>query len=266
MTCVKHPIILFVNFVTRKANKPLIPTLMKKTLFLSVALLMAAITGMAQPKCGLYKQTKFQTPEGQMEECTKDMYLMVNDGKTYEIQTYVVEGVRRVYVVEKDMKTLETVGEELHYTWTYDPSGYPGGQNTVKVTNVYLPAKKIISKDMSDFLALMDKVDKKGVKKNKLLGVWHEADESSSLYYKCYDKDVRMTVRIAKVNNNSSIIFTMEDVEYTKDGNTTEGGNPCTITWQGNNIHTLSYVYNGYTNTEKWSRTTLPAHVVSIFK
>ena len=75
-----------------------------------------------------------------------------------------------------------------------------------------------------------------------------------------------MTVRIAKVNNNSSIVFTMEDVEYTKDGNTTEGDNPCTITWQGNNIHTLSYVYNGYTNTEKWSRTTLPAHVVSIFK
>jgi hypothetical protein len=25
-------------------------------------------------------------------------------------------------------------------------------------------------------------------------------------------------------------------------------------------------VYNGYTNTEKWSRTTLPAHVVKIFK
>lgn len=238
---------------------------MKKTLFLSVALLLVAIAGMAQPKCGLYKQTKFQTPEGKTEVCSRDMYLMVKNGKTFEIQTYVVEGVRRVYVVEKDIKTLKTVGEELNYTWTYDPSGYPGGQNTVKVTNVYLPAKKIMSKEMSDFLSLMNKVGKKSIKKNKLLGVWHEADESSSLYYKCYDKDVRMTVRIAKVNNSSSMIFTIEDVEYTKEGNTKEGGNPCTIQWQGNNTHTLSYVYNGYTNTEKWSRTTLPNYVTEIF-
>ena len=189
MTCVKHPIILFVNFVTRKANKPLIPTLMKKTLFLSVALLMAAITGMAQPKCGLYKQTKFQTPEGKMEECTKDMYLMVKEGKTYEIQTYVVEGVRRVYVVEKEMKALKAEGDGLTYTWIYDPSGYPGGQNTVKVKNIYTPAKRMLSESMRTFLGLMDKVDKKGVKKNWLLGAWHAPEMSSTLYYKFYDKD-----------------------------------------------------------------------------
>lgn len=109
-------------------------------------------------------------------------------------------------------------------------------------------------------------MDKKGNKKNKLLGVWHEPDMSSTLYYKLYDKDVRMTLHIAKVGTHNSMIFTMEDVEYAKDGNTVEGGNPCRITWNGNSQHNLSYDYNGHTNTEKWIRATLPDYVVEIFK
>ena len=239
---------------------------MKKSLFLSIALLMVALATTAQPKEGLYKQTKFQTQDGKELENPQDMYLLLKNGRTYEIQTYEVEGVERVYVVEKDMKALKAEEEGLTYTWTYDPSGYPGGQNTVKVKNVYLPAKKIMSESMKSFLALMNKVDKKGNKKNKLLGVWHEPDMSSTLYYKLYDKDVRMTLHIAKVGTHNSMIFTMEDVEYAKDGNTVEGGNPCRITWNGNSQHNLSYDYNGHTNTEKWIRATLPDYVVEIFK
>lgn len=239
---------------------------MKKSLFLSIALLMVAMAISAQPKPGLYKQTKFQSQEGQEQECPQDMYLLLKDGKTYELQTYEVEGVERVYVVEKEMKALKAEGDGLTYTWTYDPSGYPGGQNTVKVTNVYVPAKKIISENLQDFLDLMGNISNKVSKKNKLLGTWHQTDATSSLYYKYYGKDVRMTIRIANVGKQKSMIFTMEDVEYTPEGNTKEGGNPCTIKWQDNNIHSLSYVYNGYTNTEKWSRTTLPDYVVKIFK
>ena len=227
---------------------------------------MVALAATAQPKEGLYKQTKFQTQDGKELENPQDMYLLLKNGRTYEIQTYEVEGVERVYVVEKDMKALKAEEEGLTYTWTYDPSGYPGGQNTVKVKNVYLPAKKIMSESMKSFLALMNKVDKKGNKKNKLLGVWHEPDMSSTLYYKLYDKDVRMTLHIAKVGTHNSMIFTMEDVEYAKDGNTVEGGNPCRITWNGNSQHNLSYDYNGHTNTEKWIRATLPDYVVEIFK
>lgn len=227
---------------------------------------MVALATTAQPKEGLYKQTKFQTQDGKELENPQDMYLLLKNGRTYEIQTYEVEGVERVYVVEKDMKALKAEEEGLTYTWTYDPSGYPGGQNTVKVKNVYLPAKKIMSESMKSFLALMNKVDKKGNKKNKLLGVWHEPDMSSTLYYKLYDKDVRMTLHIAKVGTHNSMIFTMEDVEYAKDGNTVEGGNPCRITWNGNSQHNLSYDYNGHTNTEKWIRATLPDYVVEIFK
>lgn len=239
---------------------------MKKSLFLSIALLMVALAATAQPKEGLYKQTKFQTLDGKETESPQDMYLLLKDGRTYEIQTYEVEGVERVYVVEKDIKALEKTEDGLVHTWTYDPSGYPGGQNTVKVKSIYHPAKKIMSENIKSFLALMGKVNKKGSKKNKLLGVWHEPNMSSTLYYKLYDKDVRMTLHIAKVGTHNSMIFTLEDVEYAKNGNTIEGGNPCTITWNGNNQHNLSYVYNGHTNTEKWIRTTLPDYVVEIFK
>lgn len=238
---------------------------MKKSSFLSIALLMFASIVMAQPKPGLYKQTKFQTPDGIEQENPKDVYLLLKEGKTYELQTYEVEGVERVYVVEKDMKALKAVEKDVHYTWTYDPSGYPGGQNAVEVTNVYSPAKRIMSETMKTFMDLMEKVDNNKTKKNKLLGVWHEDKTQSTSYYKFYDKEIRMTVHIAKVGNNSSMIFTLEAVEYTPDGNTKEGGNPCRIAWEGNNKHTLSYEYNGYTNTEVWSRTALPDFVINIF-
>ena len=238
---------------------------MKRKLFLSVAMLVVGMATMAQPKDGLYKQTKFQTLDGREMTNPQDMYLMLKDGKTYEIQTYEVEGVERVYVVEKEMKALKAEGDGLTYTWIYDPSGYPGGQNTVKVKNIYTPAKRILSESMRTFLALMDKVDKKGVKKNWLLGAWHAPEMSSTLYYKFYDKDVRMTLHIAKVGKTQSMIFTMEDVEYTKDGNTVEGGNPCRIAWDGKNAHALSYEYKGYTNTEKWIRKSIPENVVAIF-
>ncbi|MBR5466264.1 MAG: hypothetical protein IKU79_02510 [Bacteroidaceae bacterium] len=239
---------------------------MKKIIFISIVLLMSTISGMAQLKCSLYKQTSYKTPEGKCIACTNDTYLMIKEGKTYEIQTYKVEGVSRVYAIEKDMKNIQANGKEINYTWTYDPSGYPGGQNTIKITNVYIPAKKVMSREMKTFLSLIKKISNKTSKKNKLFGVWQENDNSASLYYKSYNKKVRTTVRIAKVNNNNSILFTMEDVEYTKEGNTKEGGNPCTIKWQDNNTHILSYVYNGYTNSEKWSRTSLPSYVTEIFK
>ena len=227
---------------------------------------MVGMATMAQPKPGLYKQTKFTTLEGREMENPQDLYLMLKNGKTYEIQTYEVEGVERVYIVEKEMKALVVTDEGLSYTWTYDPSGYPGGQNTVKVTNVYAPAKKIMSENMKDFLDLMDRVGSKGSKKNKLLGAWHAPEMTGTDYYKFYDKDVRMTLHIAKVGTHNSMILTMEDVEYAKDGNTVEGGNPCRITWNGNSQHNLSYDYNGHTNTEKWIRATLPDYVVEIFK
>jgi hypothetical protein len=239
---------------------------MKRTLFLSIAMLMVGMATMAQPKPGLYKQTKFTTLDGKEMENPQDLYLLLKNGKTYEIQTYEVEGVERVYVVEKEMKALTVTDEGLSYTWTYDPSGYPGGQNTVKVTNVYTPAKKIMSENMKDFLDLMDRVDKKPGKKNKLLGAWHAPEMTGTNYYKFYDKEVRMTLHLAQVGNAQSMIFTMEEVEYTPDGHTREGGNPCQISWQGKDKHTLSYQYNGHTNTENWHRTTMPAHVVSIFK
>lgn len=239
---------------------------MKKSSFLSIAFLMFASIAMAQPKPGLYKQTKFKTPDGIEQGNPQDVYLLLKNGKTYELQTYEVEGVERVYLVEKDMKTLQVVEGDLHYTWTYDPSGYPGGQNTVKVTNVYTPAKRIMSETMKTFIDVMDRVGKKGSKKNKLLGVWHEPNMSSTSYYKFYDKKTRMTVHIAKVGNNKSMVFTLEDVEYTPDGHTKEGGNPCKITWEGNNKHILSYEYNGHTNEESWSRTTLPDHIMEIFE
>lgn len=238
--------------------------MIKKIFFLSIAMLLATAT-MAQPKAGLYKQTKYQTQDGEEHVCTQDMYLLLKNGKTYEMQTYMAEGVRRVYVVEKDMKALKGDGKELTYTWTYDPSGYPGGQNNVSVTNVYVPAKGIMSEDMSTLLKLMGKADKKGVKKNKLLGVWHEKDESSTLYYKLYDKDERMTVHIAKVGKANSMVFTIESVEYDALGNTTEGGNPCYIKWDGTNTHTLAYEYNGHTFTETWNRASLPDYVLDIF-
>ena len=57
---------------------------MKKVFFLTIALLMGTIAAMAQPKPGLYKQTKYQSAEGQEMEVTNDVYLMVKDGKTYE--------------------------------------------------------------------------------------------------------------------------------------------------------------------------------------
>ena len=94
---------------------------MKKMLFLSVALLMLGLTTMAQPKDGLYKQTKFQTLDGKEMTNPQDMYLLLKDGKTYEIQTYEVEGVERVYVVGKDMKALKATDDGLTYTWIYDP-------------------------------------------------------------------------------------------------------------------------------------------------
>ena len=239
---------------------------MKRTLFLSIAMLMVGMATMAQPKPGLYKQTKFTTLDGKEMENPQDLYLLLKNGKTYEIQTYEVEGVERVYVVEKEMKALTVTDEGLSYTWTYDPSGYPGGQNTVKVTNVYTPAKKIMSENMKDFLDQMKRVATKGNKKNKLIGVWHAPEMTGTDYYKFYDKDVRMTLHIAKVGTHNSMVFTMEDVEYTPDGHTKEGGNPCTISWNGSNQHNLSYVYNGHTNTEKWIRSTLPDYVVEIFK
>ena len=136
----------------------------------------------------------------------------------------------------------------------------------MKVTNVYTPAKKIMSENMKDFLDLMDRVDKKPGKKNKLLGAWHAPEMTGTNYYKFYDKEVRMTLHLAQVGNAQSMIFTMEEVEYTPDGHTREGGNPCQISWQGKDKHTLSYQYNGHTNTENWHRTAMPAHVVSIFK
>lgn len=238
---------------------------MKKSSFLSIALLMFASIAMAQPKSGLYKQTQFQTSDGIEQGTPQDIYLLLKKGKTYELQTYEVDGVERVYVVEKDMKALKVVEGDLHYTWTYDPSGYPGGQNATEVTNVYSPAKRIMSATMKTFIDLMGKVDKKMSKKNKLLGVWHEDNMSSTSYYKFYDKEVRMTVHIAKVGENKSMIFTMEEVEYTPDGNTKEGGNPCRIAWEGNNKHILSYDYNGHTNTENWTRTSLPDDVTEIF-
>lgn len=239
---------------------------MKKMLFLMAALLLVDVASMAQPKEGLYKQTKFQTLEGKEMTNPQDMYLLLKDGKTYEIQTYEVEGVKRVYVVGKDMKALKVTDDGLSYAWTYDPSGYPGGQNTIKVINVYKPAKGITSESMKTFLSLMQKVGKKGVKKNKLLGVWHAPEMTSTLYYKFYDKDVRMTLHIANVGTTQSMVFTMEDVVYSPDGNTKEGGNPCTITWLNSNRHDLSYEYNGHTNTEKWERTPMPDYVISIFK
>ena len=222
---------------------------MKRTLFLAIAMFMVGIAAMAQPKPGLYKQTKFTTLDGKEMENPQDMYLMLKDGKTYEIQTYEVEGVERVYVVEKEMKTLKVTDEGLCYTWTYDPSGYPGGQNTVKVTNVYTPAKKIMSENMKDFLDLMDRLSAKSNKKNKLLGVWHAPEMTGT-----------------QVGKTQSMIFTIEDVEYTPDGHTKEGGNPCQISWKGKDKHALSYVYNGHTNTENWNRTAIPQHVVKIFK
>lgn len=239
---------------------------MNKSTFLSFVLLMVAAIAMAQPKSGLYKQTKFLSAEGQEQGTPQDVYLLLKNGKTYEMQTYDVDGVERVYVVEKDMKALKSVDDDLHYTWTYDPSGYPGGQNTVEVTNIYSPAKRIMSETIKTFFDLMERVDKKGSKKNLLLGVWHEANTSSTSYYKFYDRKMRMTLHIAKVGNSQSMIFTLESVEYTPDGNTKEGGNPCQISWENNNLHKLSYQYNGHTNTEKWSRTALPAYVVEIFK
>lgn len=239
---------------------------MKKVFFLTIALLMGTIAAMAQPKPGLYKQTKYQSAEGQEMEVTNDVYLMVKDGKTYEIQTYQEEGVRRAYVVEKEMRGLLSVSDAIVYSWMYNATGYPGAQNEVRISNVYLPAEKIMSEEMKEFLDVMKRVGQKNVKKNKLLGVWHEADESSTLYYKYYDKKVRMTARLAKVGDNTSIVFTMEDVKYTKDGNTIEGGNPCTIKWHDVNNHDLVYVYNGYTNTEKWARTAMPDEVVELFR
>ena len=96
---------------------------MKRTLFLSIAMLMVGMATMAQPKPGLYKQTKFTTLDGKEMENPQDLYLLLKNGKTYEIQTYEVEGVERVYVVEKEMKALTVTDEGLSYTWTYDPSG-----------------------------------------------------------------------------------------------------------------------------------------------
>ena len=90
---------------------------MKKSLFLSIALLMVALAATAQPKEGLYKQTKFQTLDGKETESPQDMYLLLKDGRTYEIQTYEVEGVERVYVVEKDIKALEKTEDGLVHTW-----------------------------------------------------------------------------------------------------------------------------------------------------
>lgn len=240
--------------------------MMKKTLFLSIALFMAAGT-MAQAESGLYKQTKFLTQDGEEHECTQDVYILLKDNKTYEIQTYITDGVRRAYVVEKDMTLSKSNdnSKELTYTWTYDLNGYPGGQNTEQVTNIYSPAKGIMSNDMRIFLNLMDKADKKGVKKNKLLGVWHEADESSTMYYKLYDTKERMTLHIAKVGNIKSMIFTIEDVVYDSNGNTREGGNPCLIKWEGANRHTLAYDHKGHTFTETWTRASMPDYVMDIF-
>lgn len=227
--------------------------------------MMQATTLMAQPQSGLYKQMKYLNQDGREVVCDKDIYLLLKDGKTYEIQSTVNGETRRLYLLEKDMKSLKGDEKQLTYTWTYDPSGYPGGQDTEQITNVYIPAKSIMSKEMNAFLGLMDRADKKGVKKNKLLGVWHEADESNTLYYKMYDKAVRMTIHVAKVGEKYSMVFTIEDVEYINDEFTKEGGNPCIIKWQGTNSHTLSYNYNGYTFAENWTRTQMPACILDIF-
>ena len=55
---------------------------MKRTLFLAIAMFMVGMATMAQPKPGLYKQTKFQTLDGKEMENPQDMYLMLKDGKT----------------------------------------------------------------------------------------------------------------------------------------------------------------------------------------
>ena len=128
---------------------------MKKVFFLTIALLMGTIAAMAQPKPGLYKQTKYQSADGQEMETTNDTYLMIKDGKTYEIQTYHQEGVRRAYVVEKEMRGLLSVADAIVYSWMYNPTGYPGAQNEVRISNVYMPAEKIMSEEMKEFLDVM---------------------------------------------------------------------------------------------------------------
>ena len=54
---------------------------------------MGTIAAMAQPKPGLYKQTKYQSADGQEMETTNDTYLMIKDGKPMKYRHTIRRGL-----------------------------------------------------------------------------------------------------------------------------------------------------------------------------
>ena len=119
------------------------------------------------------------------------------------------------------------------------------------------------------FSGANDFLDKYKDDANAIIGHFGLGFYSSYMVSKQVDiitKSYQEDAPAVKWSCDGSPVFTMEEVEYTPDGHTKEGGNPCQISWQGKDKHTLSYQYNGHTNTENWHRTAMPAHVVSIFK
>ncbi len=115
---------------------------------------------------------------------------------------------------------------------------------------------------------------------NKLIGIWRAVSESKGLtldpnalpYVKVYRPESRGIIHGKKIllnlpffPGNYTSEIRIDNVDYLPDGNTREGGNPCTIVWLNENTHKLQYKdARGQLREEIWERCELPDYLKMI--
>ena len=115
---------------------------------------------------------------------------------------------------------------------------------------------------------------------NKLIGTWRAVSESKGItldpnalpYVKVYRPESRVVIHGKKIllnlpffPGNYTSEIRIDSVDYLPDGNTREGGNPCTIVWLNENTHKLQYKdARGQLREEIWERCELPDYLKMI--
>lgn len=219
-------------------------------------------------KPGVYRQTQYKRGDQPVEDYPFEVYkkvfgtdtVVVGDDikkmlvKAVQMDVYAAKGQNNTMVpcfliTNPQLNVIEAGKKVFTNRWVCDMYSHKTIKHGTIVNEYYTKKFK-----PSTVYKEIEKVFKtKPSKKNAYLGVWKCKNYNADTYYKIYGEKYRVGMHIRRNDAQGSI----ETVEYLKDKNTIEGGNPCDIRWTSPDCYTLSYQWKGNTVSEIWERSSM---------